>query len=42
MAWESGFVKTAQNFPERGAPFCAILQSEKTFKKMLDIFRRML
>lgn len=21
MAWESGFVKTAQNFPERGTPF---------------------
>lgn len=31
MAWESGFVKIAQFFPERGTPLCAILQSEKTY-----------
>ena len=30
MAWEIGFVKIAQFFPERGTPICAILQSEKT------------
>lgn len=39
-AWESGFVKIAQDFPERDAPSCAILQSEKTLKKTLDNFRR--
>lgn len=42
VAWESGFVKIAQNFPETGAGGCAILQSKKTLKKMLDIFRCML
>lgn len=30
MAWEKGFVKIAQFFPETGAGGCAILQSEKT------------
>jgi hypothetical protein len=24
MAWESGFVKIAQNFPERGTPLCVL------------------
>ena len=41
-AWEKGFVRIAQFFPETGAGGCAILQNEKTLKKTLDNFRRML
>lgn len=37
MAWERGFVKIAQNFPERGTPFVQSYKVKKLCKKRLTI-----